>query len=48
MPLLCAVRWEDNARLIHAFLSGLGTGVDVDFRKHRIIGIGHSMGANSL
>ena len=45
---LCAVRWEDYARLLHAFLNGMGTGVDVDVRKHRIIGIGHSLGANAL
>lgn len=48
---LCAVYkvpWEDYARSIHLFLSGLGTGVDVDFTGHRLVGIGHSMGAVSL
>ncbi|KIM38787.1 hypothetical protein M413DRAFT_237250 [Hebeloma cylindrosporum] len=40
--------WEDYARSIHLFLAGLGTGVDVDFTGHRLVGIGHSMGAVSL
>jgi hypothetical protein len=30
-----------------SFFSGLGTGVDVDFRGHNLVGIGHSMGAVS-
>ncbi|THU80153.1 hypothetical protein K435DRAFT_696294 [Dendrothele bispora CBS 962.96] len=38
-------RWEDYGRVIHAFLTGLGTGVDVDFTKHKLVGVGHSMGA---
>lgn len=42
------VRWEEYARLLHAFLLGLGTGVDVNFRKRRLIGVGHSSGAGAL
>ncbi|THU77938.1 hypothetical protein K435DRAFT_786453 [Dendrothele bispora CBS 962.96] len=38
-------RWEDYGRVIHSFLAGLGTGVDVDFTKHKLVGVGHSMGA---
>jgi len=45
---LYEVPWEDYARSIHLFLSGLGTGVDVDFTGHKLVGIGHSMGAVSL
>ncbi|KAF9018194.1 alpha/beta-hydrolase [Hymenopellis radicata] len=41
-------RWEEYARLLHAFLLGLGTGVDVNFRKRRLIGVGHSSGAGAL
>ncbi|EGN92167.1 hypothetical protein SERLA73DRAFT_191507 [Serpula lacrymans var. lacrymans S7.3] len=41
-------RWDEYGRSIHAFLSGLGTGVDVDFSKHNLVGIGHSMGAISV
>ncbi|KAJ3492874.1 hypothetical protein NLJ89_g11149 [Agrocybe chaxingu] len=40
--------WEEYARSLHLFLSGLGTGVDVDFSTHNLVGIGHSMGAVSL
>lgn len=40
--------WEEYARSIHACLAGLGTGLDVDFSKRRLVGIGHSMGAVSL
>ncbi|KAH7907247.1 Alpha/beta hydrolase fold-1 [Hygrophoropsis aurantiaca] len=40
--------WEDYGRGIHAFLTGLGTGVDVDFTKHNLVGIGHSMGTGSI
>ncbi|KAH7912511.1 Alpha/beta hydrolase fold-1 [Hygrophoropsis aurantiaca] len=40
--------WEDYGRGIHAFLTGLGTGIDVDFSKHNLVGIGHSMGAISI
>ncbi|KAF5384362.1 hypothetical protein D9615_003153 [Tricholomella constricta] len=40
--------WEEYARSIHAFLTGFGTGVDVDFSTHRLVGLGHSMGAASL
>ncbi|KAJ7055596.1 Alpha/beta hydrolase fold-1 [Mycena amicta] len=38
-------RWHDYARALHAFLAGLGTGVDVDFTKRRLILVGHSFGA---
>lgn len=37
--------WEEYGRAIHAFLTGFGTGVDVDFSTRRLVGIGHSMGA---
>lgn len=38
------VPWEDHARCVHAFLAGLGTGVDVDFSRRRLSLVGHSMG----
>lgn len=37
--------WAEYSRAIHIFLAGLGTGVDVDFSKRNLVGIGHSMGA---
>ncbi|KAF8902627.1 Alpha/beta hydrolase family-domain-containing protein [Gymnopilus junonius] len=40
--------WEEYARSIHLFLSGLGTGVGVDFSGHNLVGIGHSMGTIAL
>ncbi|KAH9831745.1 Alpha/beta hydrolase fold-1 [Rhodofomes roseus] len=40
--------WEEYARAVHIFLSGLGRGVDVDFSKCRLVGIGHSMGCVAL
>ncbi|KDR77355.1 hypothetical protein GALMADRAFT_246742 [Galerina marginata CBS 339.88] len=40
--------WEEYARSIHLFLSGNGKGVDFDFTGHKLVGIGHSMGAVSL
>ncbi|KAJ7432133.1 Alpha/beta hydrolase fold-1 [Mycena galericulata] len=40
--------WQEYARGLHAFLSGLGTGVDVDFSTRRLIFIGHSFSAVSL
>ncbi|KZT01620.1 alpha/beta-hydrolase [Laetiporus sulphureus 93-53] len=40
--------WEEYARAVHIFLSGLGTGVDVDFSKRNLVGVGHSMGAVGL
>ncbi|KAF5372586.1 hypothetical protein D9758_005200 [Tetrapyrgos nigripes] len=43
-----AVRWDEYGRMIHAFLAGLGTGVNFDFRGHNLVGIGHSMGAISM
>lgn len=42
------VSWEDHARGIHAFLAGLGTGVDVDFSKRRLTLVGHSIGGSAL
>ncbi|KAF9269513.1 hypothetical protein L218DRAFT_890089 [Marasmius fiardii PR-910] len=41
-------RWEDYGRATHSLLAGLGKGIDTDFSKHRLVGIGHSMGAVSL
>ncbi|KAG5340402.1 hypothetical protein C0989_001725 [Termitomyces sp. Mn162] len=40
--------WEEYARAIYTFLTGLGTGVDVDFSTRLLVGIGHSMGAVCL
>ncbi|KAJ7055563.1 Alpha/beta hydrolase fold-1 [Mycena amicta] len=37
--------WQEYARALHAFLAGLGTGVDVDFTKRRLVLLGHSLGA---
>ena len=42
------VSWEEYTRSIHLFLAGLGKGVDVDFSKRKLVGIGHSMGAIAL
>ncbi|TCD65459.1 hypothetical protein EIP91_002673 [Steccherinum ochraceum] len=39
--------WEEYGRSIHAFLTGQGVGVPVDFSKRRLVAIGHSMGAIS-
>ncbi|GJE88943.1 alpha/beta hydrolase [Phanerochaete sordida] len=36
--------WENSARCTHMFLSGLGHGVDVDFRTRRLVVVGHSLG----
>ena len=41
-----AVSWEHYTRGVHAFLVGLGTGVDVDFSKRNLALAGHSLGAN--
>lgn len=38
------VRTEDYARAIHVVLTNAGTGIDVDFTKRRLVGIGHSFG----
>ncbi|KAK1232831.1 hypothetical protein PQX77_004057 [Marasmius sp. AFHP31] len=38
-------RWEEYARVTHSLLAGLGKGIDTDFGRHRLVGIGHSMGA---
>ncbi|KAJ7172983.1 hypothetical protein C8R43DRAFT_978122, partial [Mycena crocata] len=40
--------WQEYARGIHAFLTGLGTGVDVDFSTRRLALVGQSMGAVAL
>ncbi|KIJ59896.1 hypothetical protein HYDPIDRAFT_140079 [Hydnomerulius pinastri MD-312] len=40
--------WEDYGRGIHAFLAGLGTGVDVNFSQRRLVAVGHSMGAVAM
>ncbi|KAJ7026790.1 Alpha/beta hydrolase fold-1 [Mycena alexandri] len=40
--------WQEYARGIHAFLSGLGTGVDVDFSTRRLVFVGHSFAAAAL
>ncbi|KAF7358660.1 AB hydrolase-1 domain-containing protein [Mycena sanguinolenta] len=37
--------WQLYPRAVHALLAGLGTGIDVDFSKRRLVLIGHSMGA---
>ncbi|KIY69948.1 alpha/beta-hydrolase [Cylindrobasidium torrendii FP15055 ss-10] len=42
------VRWEDYGRSIHAMIAGLGSGIDVDFSKRRVVAIGHSMGAGAF
>lgn len=42
------VGWEEYARSIHAFLAGLGTGVNVDFSTRNLVGVGHSMGATTM
>ncbi|KAI0822380.1 hypothetical protein BC628DRAFT_1458161 [Trametes gibbosa] len=36
------------ARAVHLFLAGLGKGVDVDFSKRKLVGVGHSMGATAM
>ena len=43
-----AVDWQEYARSTHAVLAGLGTGIDVDFRTRRLVGVGHSMGAAAV
>ncbi|GBE85089.1 alpha/beta-hydrolase [Sparassis crispa] len=40
--------WQEYARAVHIFLTGLGTGVDVDFSDRKLVGIGHSMGAIAM
>ncbi|KAL0946266.1 hypothetical protein HGRIS_012521 [Hohenbuehelia grisea] len=40
--------WEEIARSVHRLLSGLGSGVDVDFSTRKLVGIGHSSGAVGL
>ncbi|KAJ7216362.1 Alpha/beta hydrolase family-domain-containing protein [Mycena pura] len=37
--------WQEYARGIHAFLTGLGTGVDIDFTTRRLVLVGHSFSA---
>ena len=41
------VSWEHHARAVHAFLAGLGSGVDVDFSKRRLALVGHSVGGTA-
>lgn len=36
---------EYHARAVHAFLAGLGTGIDVDFSRRRLALVGHSLGS---
>ncbi|KAF7792206.1 hypothetical protein EIP86_003239 [Pleurotus ostreatoroseus] len=40
--------WEEYARSIHALLTGLGTGVPINFTARKLVGIGHSMGTIAL
>ncbi|KAI0089547.1 Alpha/beta hydrolase fold-1 [Irpex rosettiformis] len=40
--------WQEYARSIHAVLTNLGTGINVDFRSRKLVGVGHSMGAVSI
>ncbi|KZT63155.1 alpha/beta-hydrolase [Daedalea quercina L-15889] len=40
--------WEEYARAVHIFLSDLGHGVDADFSKRNLVGLGHSMGCIAL
>ncbi|KAI0943283.1 hypothetical protein AcW1_002487 [Taiwanofungus camphoratus] len=40
--------WEEYARAVHIFLTGLGTGVDINFSQRNLVGVGHSMGAAAL
>ncbi|KAK1220647.1 hypothetical protein PQX77_016600 [Marasmius sp. AFHP31] len=40
--------WEQYGRAVHSLLAGLGKGIDTDFSEHRLIGVGHSMGAASV
>ncbi|KAF7358636.1 Abhydrolase domain-containing protein mpaH [Mycena sanguinolenta] len=37
--------WQEYSRALHALLAGLGTGIDVEFSRRRLVLIGHSMGA---
>ncbi|KAF7319464.1 AB hydrolase-1 domain-containing protein [Mycena chlorophos] len=41
--------WQEYARAIHAFLTGVGTGLadSVDFSKRRLVLVGHSWAANA-
>lgn len=54
-PVICQVllivslvSWEEYARGIHLFLSGLYPGFNVDFTQRNLVGIGHSMGCIAL
>ncbi|KAI0797268.1 Alpha/beta hydrolase fold-1 [Irpex lacteus] len=40
--------WQEYARSIHAVLTNLGNGINVDFRSRKLVGVGHSMGAVSI
>jgi hypothetical protein len=39
---------EEYARAVHLVLSGLGKGINVDFKSRNLVGVGHSMGASAL
>ncbi|KAI0342214.1 alpha/beta-hydrolase [Trametopsis cervina] len=40
--------WQEYSRAIHAFVAGLGTGVDINFQTRRLVGFGHSMGGSAI
>jgi len=40
--------WDEYARAVHAFLTGRGKGIPVDFSTRKLVGIGHSIGAVAL
>lgn len=42
------VSWDEYTRSVHMLLAGLGKGIDVDFTKRKLVGVGHSMGAVAL
>ena len=43
---LLVVSWEICARGVHTLLAGLGSGVDVDFSKRKLVLAGHSLASN--
>ncbi|KAJ7729063.1 Alpha/beta hydrolase fold-1 [Mycena maculata] len=40
--------WQEYARGLHALLSGLGTGIEIDFKTRCLVFIGHSFSAAAL
>lgn len=46
--LICIVSCERYAIAIHRFLVNAPKMFGVDFGKRRIVGLGHSLGANTL